>query len=77
MPVCLLEKNFHEACEICNMYKYITIITACCLQQEDLLNLRESPASKLWPSILSEEHVRFALSIFSYCNKELNNANAL
>lgn len=26
--------------------------------KEDLLNLRESPASKLWPSILSDEYVR-------------------
>ena len=27
--------------------------------QEDLLNLRESPASKLWPSVFSDEYVRW------------------
>ncbi|KAK2562334.1 Eukaryotic translation initiation factor 4E transporter [Acropora cervicornis] len=26
--------------------------------KEDLLNLRESPASKLWPSVFSDEYVR-------------------
>lgn len=34
--------------------------------QEDLLNLRESPASKLWPSVFSDEYVRWVVFHLQY-----------